>query len=85
MGDLTRTRRAYNKAPIEGGPGYKGWIKSVYDPTDRYMVLGYGLVCYHPWTQFKNLHCIRCRSQRVRDRAKELKRRAELEVMHAIS
>jgi hypothetical protein len=23
---LTRTRRIYNKRPIEGGPGFKGWI-----------------------------------------------------------
>jgi len=23
---LTRTRRIYNKKPIEGGPGFKGWI-----------------------------------------------------------
>jgi len=23
---LTRTRRAYNKKPTEGGPGFKGWI-----------------------------------------------------------
>jgi len=23
---LSRTRRIYNKRPIEGGPGFKGWI-----------------------------------------------------------
>jgi hypothetical protein len=23
---LSRTRRIYNKKPIEGGPGFKGWI-----------------------------------------------------------
>lgn len=25
---MTRTRRIYNKKPIEGGPGFKGWMTS---------------------------------------------------------
>ena len=50
---MSHTIRAYNKAPLRLGPGYRGWIVSNRIPEQdlfRFMVGD-----YHPWQQWGSM------------------------------
>jgi len=90
--ELTRTKRAYNKRPIYGGPGFKGWIASqkiknedLRDP-DAY-ALPYW-IGYDPYRQLCMGHCPSCKKkfeQEKLEREAREKLYSDLEIEHALN
>jgi hypothetical protein len=79
---MTRTRRAYNKRPIYGGPGYKGIVVS---RRDYYEDDGFW-TAYHPYKQLCMGHCPSCKRmwiERAKERRKLEKGHAELEIINS--
>jgi len=78
---MTRTKRAYNKRPIYGGPGSKGIIISQ-------RLNEWSDTVYHPYMQGCMGHCPHCHKGFIKIvwRNKAIERRhVEQEIAHALS
>ena len=73
---MTRTKRIYNKRPLLGGPGLKGWIVSnrgdpeIMDLANDYVYRPHGYYCMG--------NCPRCKSHDKRDQQRKTARKVEV-------
>jgi hypothetical protein len=73
---MTRTFRAYNKRPILGGPGLKGWILSNrYDPYVSEIAYDYVYRRYGYWCMG---NCPSCKRRDKRDQWRRTEQKKEL-------
>ena len=73
---MTRTKRIYNKRPLLGGPGLKGWIVSnrgdpeIMDLAHDYVFRPHGYYCMG--------NCPRCKRRDKRDQKRKTTKKAEV-------
>lgn len=74
---MTRTKRIYNKRPLLGGPGLKGWIVSnrgvpeIMDLANDYVFRPHGYYCMG--------NCPSCKRRDKRDQKRKTAKKAEIE------